>query len=75
MTMPTRAITPLSRRLTSGLALGLSLALLTGCGLTTQSNGFEGISFREARYAEVEAMREFRACRDEALQLDKLGPQ
>ena len=71
--MAKKAITSLSRRFAPGLALGVGLTLLAGCGLTTQSNNFEGISFREARYAEVETMREFRACRDEALQLDGLA--
>ena len=58
------------RRLASGLALGLGLALLSGCGMYQEATGFEGIDFREARYAEVSAMRDFRACRDEALQMD-----
>jgi hypothetical protein len=68
--MRNRAIISNTGRVLPGLALGLSLALLTGCGMTSQANNFEGINFREARYVEVEAMRDFRACRDEAVLLD-----
>ena len=68
--MGNRAIISNKRRVLSGLALGLSLALLAGCGMDYQAGNFEGINFREARYSEIEAMRDFRACRDEALQLD-----
>lgn len=68
--MRNRAIISNKRRVLPGLALALSLAALTGCGMNQQATNFEGIDFRETRYAEVEAMRDFRACRDEALQLD-----
>jgi len=58
------------RRTAPGLTLSLSLLLLSGCITNPEVPNFEGIGFRESRYAEVEAMRDFRACRDEALQMD-----
>jgi hypothetical protein len=37
----------------------------------TQQNASEGIGFRQARFAEMSAMKAWRDCRDEALALDK----
>ena len=51
------------------MAAVLSTALLSAC-VTTQTFD-ESIGYREARFAEVSAMREFRQCRDEALELDR----
>ena len=44
-------------------------AALSACTATT-SGPRESIGFREARYAEIAAMRSYRQCRDEALTLD-----
>lgn len=63
--------TPTWRTRGRGLALGLGLLSLGACSLTQpQSVSFDSIGFRESRYEEVSAMRDFRACRDEALQMD-----
>lgn len=54
-------------------ACALALGVLGACSM----NGFgsaapdTGIGFREARFAEIAAMREYRSCRDEALELDR----
>ena len=50
-------------------AIVLSSAVLSAC-VTTQTFD-EGIGYREARFQEVSAMREFRQCRDDALELDR----
>lgn len=44
---------------------------LAACNVTTSLGQAEGIGFREARFAEFSAMRGYRACRDDALELDK----
>jgi len=43
--------------------------LLTGC--VSVPPPAEGIGYRQARFAEIEAMRAYRACRDEGLGLDR----
>lgn len=56
------------------LALGFTLicASVTLSACVTQPPSFsEGIDFREARYNEISAMREYRQCRDHALELDR----
>ncbi|MCP5366841.1 MAG: hypothetical protein H6907_03255 [Hyphomicrobiales bacterium] len=62
-----RRIGALARR---GAALVLLGAGLAACNTTTDT-ALEGIGFREARFQEVTAMRDYRQCRDEALELDK----
>lgn len=56
-----------------GLAAATLLSL--GVGLSacvTQPPSFgEGIDYREQRYSEIQAMRDYRACRDHALELDR----
>ena len=54
----------------SRIVTGVLALMLSACGQNTQISGVEGINFRETRYQEVTAMRGFRVCRDEALQLD-----
>jgi hypothetical protein len=55
-------------------AFAAGFLLLGGC-----NSGFvknyppEGIGFRQARFEEVSSMREYRACRDEAMRLDKFA--
>lgn len=49
--------------------LGLAAAL-SACVTVPQPSG-EGIGYRQARFAEVEAMRAYRACRDEGMALDR----
>ena len=53
------------------LALALAGVLsMTACMNTTSSVVREGIGFRQARIAEVIAVRQWRGCRDEAITLD-----
>ncbi len=54
-----------------GAALLLAGLTLGACQMNAQSNPAEGIGFRQARFAEVEAMRSYRSCRDDALSLDE----
>ncbi|MDF1794307.1 MAG: hypothetical protein P1U88_20510 [Thalassobaculaceae bacterium] len=50
-------------------ALGLAGAL-SAC-VSAPTPPAEGIGYRQARFAEVEAMRAYRACRDEGMMLDR----
>ncbi|MDX1400624.1 MAG: hypothetical protein R3245_01770 [Kiloniellales bacterium] len=49
----------------------ISGALLAGCSMNRATQDTSGIGFREARYADVSAMRDFRSCQDEAIELDR----
>jgi hypothetical protein len=63
----------LSRPLRRGiLAIGFAgiVFLLGGC-VTGGTDPGEGIGFREARYTEMVAVRGYRDCRDQALQMDR----
>ncbi|MEM7224226.1 MAG: hypothetical protein AAF495_14685 [Pseudomonadota bacterium] len=57
-------------RTPKALLVGAALALLAGCSTDKATFDPGGIGFHEARYAEVSATRDFRACFEEALQLD-----
>ncbi|RED53546.1 hypothetical protein [Aestuariispira insulae] len=64
-------------RLGRAAILGTALASLAACnGMygAKQPTG-EGIGYHDARYQEIAAMREYRACRDEALELDAQARQ
>ena len=52
--------------------LAVALALTAGaCQMNVAGNQSDGgIGFRQARFAEISAMREYRSCRDDALALD-----
>ncbi len=58
-------------------ACALALGVLGACSMNGSTSGGldTGIGFREARFAEIAAMREYRSCRDEALQLDRQARQ
>ncbi len=58
-----------------GAAPALALGVLGACAMGGVSSGDAGIGFREARFAEIAAMREYRSCRDEALDLDRQARQ
>jgi len=66
---------PIIKRTTTfarkGALLGVSLFALSACVMNQQANPAEGIGFREARFNEINAMREYRSCRDEAIVLDE----
>jgi len=50
--------------------LAATALALSACVMNQQSTQGEGIGFREARFQEISAMRDYRACRDDALELD-----
>ncbi len=58
------------KRAASGLSLLLVGVALSACVTQPPSFG-SGIDFRESRYNEISAMREYRECRDHALELDR----
>lgn len=58
------------KRILSGVSLLCAGIALSAC--VTQPPSFGGgIDFREARYSEISAMRDYRDCRDMALELDR----
>ncbi len=57
------------------LTAAFAALALSACSMTTSGGLPEGIGFREARFAEISAAREWRACRDEALALDAQARQ
>lgn len=58
-------------------ALAVSSAFVTALSACNTTGGadHEGIGFRQARFAEVTAMRQYRDCRDEALGIDEQARQ
>lgn len=68
--MRTAPFQPARSKLATGLMLGAGLALLAGCSTDKATFDPGGINFHEARYAEVSAMRDFRTCLDQALEMD-----
>ena len=50
--------------------LAAAAAAALGACATGNTPPAEGIGFRQARHAEIQAMREWRACRDQAVDLD-----
>ena len=54
----------------TGLAYGLR-RVCAACVTDINLQPPRGIGFREARFSEITAMREYRACRDEAVELDR----
>jgi hypothetical protein len=60
---------PRKATLLPALAIGMAL-LAAACNPVTTAQQGEGIGFRQARYAEISAMRSYRECLDEALALD-----
>jgi len=51
------------------------LGVLGACSMTGGPGPETGIGFREARFSEIAAMREYRSCRDEAVALDTQARQ
>jgi hypothetical protein len=62
---------------TLSLAPVLAALALSACVQDFARNGGpeEGIGYRDARYVEIEAMRDYRQCRDDALVLDRQARQ
>ena len=48
-----------------------ALAGLSACASSSGGNSADGIGFREARFQEVTALREYRACRDQGFEMDR----
>lgn len=62
----------ISLRMAARAALAaLALGALGACAQDGRSGLDSGIGFREARFAEMVAMRDYRTCRDESLELDR----
>jgi hypothetical protein len=62
----------LPRRPTQIAVVLFSFIGLSACAATTGGgNAADGIGFREARFQEVTAIREYRACRDQGLEMDR----
>lgn len=59
-----------SRRAAKFLGLLLVAGTLGACNTMGTATPGEGIGYREARFQEIQAVREYRACQEEALQLD-----
>lgn len=57
-------------RLRTGAA-AMALATLAACTNDYGSDPLEGIGYRQARFEQISAMREYRKCRDEGLELDR----
>ena len=57
------------------LAMVVAAGALSACVTNPMAVREGGIAFREARFAEITAMREYRACRDEALVMDEQARQ
>ena len=66
MSLKNDLINKFSRRFAVITSLGV---LLSACMAQTNT-AYEGIGYREARFAEISAMRSYRECRDQALELD-----
>ncbi len=60
-----------AHRAVHGLLLGVAALALSGCLTTTKKDPTEGLEFHSARYAQVQRMDAFEACRNEALELDR----
>lgn len=61
----------LSRLAPRAGAVALALFGLAACVTNGATTAYEGIGFREARFNEISAMRDYRSCRDEAFALDE----
>lgn len=57
-------------RIAAAPALFLAMLTVVGCSMDKELPDFGSISFRETRYQDVAALRDFRDCRDQAVELD-----
>ena len=60
----------LRNNLLNRLAVITSLSILVSACMAQTNQAYEGIGYREARFTEISAMRDYRNCRDQALELD-----
>jgi hypothetical protein len=59
------------RRLSRAAAAATVAATLAACAPTMTGDPLEGIGYRQARFDQISAMRDYRRCRDEGLELDR----
>lgn len=65
---------PRTPRLRMGAAAML-MATLAACSSDYGAAPLEGIGYRQARFEQISAMREYRKCRDEGMELDRKARQ
>jgi len=70
MTSHAPATTRTRGRFAAAAGLAVAVLALGACNMNGTANPLDTAGFREARYQEIEKIRAFRACRDEALDLD-----
>ena len=58
------------KNILKAVTLGASMLTLAACSLNQASNPIADASFREARFEEMQKLQSFRACRDQALDMD-----
>jgi tetratricopeptide (TPR) repeat protein len=52
-------------------AVAMAATTLAACTSTMISDSLDGIGYRQARFEQLSAMRDYRSCRDEGLELDR----
>ena len=52
-------------------AAAMLMTMLAACSADYGAPPLEGIGYRQARFEQISAMREYRKCRDEGLELDR----
>jgi len=53
------------------MVLAATALVVGACNMYTADTAREGIGYREVRFAEISAMRKYRACRDDAMEIDR----
>ena len=66
----TPAKSMISTRMAAAPALVLAMLTMAACSTEKKLPDFGSIDFRETRYQDVAALRDFRDCRDQAVELD-----
>jgi len=51
--------------------VAMTAATLAACAPTMNNDALEGIGYRQARFEQISAMRDYRRCRDEGIELDR----
>ncbi|MBT5048597.1 MAG: hypothetical protein HOM58_08835 [Rhodospirillaceae bacterium] len=74
MSAQRKTSSPMTPRLRIGAAVML-MATLAACSSDYGAAPLEGIGYRQARFEQISAMREYRKCRDEGMELDRKARQ
>ncbi len=61
----------LSRHMQRAAAVAITAATIAACAPTLNDDALEGIGYRQARFEQLSAMRDYRRCRDEGVELDR----